>query len=169
MSDVFWNDLDALLVSTFDAQMGASSAYGTMKLATVNSRIFADAHEYSTWTLPALATACYDIGYNATEHTGSTGRLYTRTYRCMAWVVVEGNVNIATGTDTVTAKVKELYERAEKALREQPFSLTSGGARSRRPIIERGVLDIARFPNDSIDSTRRMGLAVFMFNIEAKV
>lgn len=169
MSDVFWNDLDALLVSTFDTQMGASSAYSTMKLATVNSRIFADAHEYSTWTLPALATACYDIGYSATEHMGTTGRLYTRTYRCMAWVVVEGNVNIATGVDTVTAKVKELYERAEKVLREQPFSLTAAGAKSRRPIIERGVLDIARFPTDSIDSARRMGLAVFMFNIEAKV
>lgn len=167
MSDVFWNDLDAMLVSTFTAQMGSGSAYSTQRLATVNSKIFADAHEYSTWPMPALAAACYDVLYSATEHMGAEKRLYTRTYKCMVWAIISGTYSAT--ADTVTEETKTMYERVEKVLREQPFSVTAGGAKSRWPLITRGALDIARFPSDPIDSNRRMGLAVFMFDIQAKV
>lgn len=168
---VFWNDLNDRLVTLFSDAMGASSAYATMKAATINDRIYADAHEWATWTLPAISVACYRVGYSATEHMGTTNKLYTRRYQCAAFGIISGTVNIATtpAVDTVSDNIREFYERMESVLRVQNLSLNSAGTQARGVTITGGEIDVIRYPNDDIDSRRRIGVAYFMYDVTAKV
>lgn len=168
---VFWNDLNSYLVSAFDTAMGGASAYSTMKAQTINDRIFADAHEWALWTLPAISVACYQVGYNATEHMGTTNKLYTKQYRCMAFGIISGLVNITTTpvVDTVSDNIREYYERMESVLRTNTIAVASAGVIARSITISSGDLDVTRYPSDDIDSNRRMGIAYFQFTVTAKV
>ena len=160
---VFWNTLDTYLVNMFDTAMGADSAYSTLKVQTVTSQVFADSHVYSTWTMPAIATAGWHIDYNAREHMGADGRIYRKTYRCMAFGVVSGT---STALATLVANTKEIYERMEDAIRTDRFALGSG-EKGRGALIVGGDIDIVTYPQDDLDSTRRMGIAYLVFNVES--
>lgn len=168
---VFWNDLNDYLVSAFNTAMGSASAYSTMKAQTVNDRIFADAHEWALWTLPAISVACYRIVYNATEHMGSSNKLYTKQYQCMAFGIISGSVNVSATpvVDTVSDNIREYYERMESVLRTNTVTVASAGVIARGITISSGDLDVARYPSDDIDSSRRMGIAYFQFTVTAKV
>lgn len=168
---VFWNDLNDRLVSTFSTAMGNSSAYSTMKANTINDRIFADAHEWATWTLPAVSVACYQIQYQPYGHVGSTNKLYERTYRCAAFGLISGAVNYRAtpAVDTISDNVREFYERIESVLSVNQFSFVSAGVQSRSITIVTGDLDVVRYPTDDIDSTRRIGVAYLLFDVIAKV
>lgn len=168
---VFWNDLNDELVDTFATAMGTSSAYATMKAATINDRIFADAHEWVTWTLPAVSVACYRVLYNPYGHVGTTKKLYERTYKCAAFGLISGAVNYlaTTPVDTLSDSLREYYERVESVLSTNQFSFASAGVQCRGVTITAGDLDVIRYPTDDIDSTRRIGIAYFTFDVIAKV
>lgn len=165
MSDVFWNDLDSYLVTMFDEALGADSAYSTLKVATVNSSIFADAHTYATWTLPAIVTAGWRITYDANQHMGSSGRIYRKKYQCLAYGIVSGV--LSSTQDTVTANVKTLYERMEGTIRSDRFTVNTDAEKGRGALIQYGELDVVRYPADNLDSARRMGVAYFVFEVES--
>ena len=160
---VFWNTLDTYLVTLFTTEMGVGSAYGTLQVQTINSNVFADAHVFSTWTLPAIATAGWRVDYDARQHMGSSGRIYVKTYRCMAFGIVSG---VSTSLDTLTDNVKEIYERMELAIRTDRFGLGSG-EKGRGALIRTGEIDITHYPADNLDSTRRLGIAYFTFDVES--
>jgi hypothetical protein len=142
-----------------------------MKAQTINDRIYADAHEWVTWTLPAISVACYRILYNTQAHVGSTNKLYERTYKCMAFGLISGSVNYLTtpAVDTVSDALREFYERMESVLSINQFSFLSAGVQARSVTITSGDLDVIRYPNDDIDSKRRIGVAYFMYDVIAKV
>lgn len=168
---VFWNDLNDRLVTAFTTAMGSSSAYSTMKAVTINDRIFADAHEWATWTLPAVSVACYQVRYQPYSHVGATNKLYERTYRCAVFGLISGatNYRVAPAIDTISDNIREFYERIESVLSISQFSFVSAGVQSRSITITNGDLDVVRYPNDDIDSTRRIGVAYLLFDVIAKV
>ncbi|HSG63306.1 MAG TPA: hypothetical protein VLA24_17915 [Pseudomonadales bacterium] len=161
---VFWNTLDDHLVTLFTTEMGVGSAYSTMKVQTVNSYVFADAHIYSTWTLPAIVTAGWRITYNANEHMGSNGRIYRKKFQCFAYGIISGVMT--TTTDTITDNLKEFYERMETAIAGDQFALGIS-ERGRGGLIIDGEIDVVRYPSDDLDSTRRMGVARIVFEVES--
>lgn len=167
----FWNDLDAYLVDMFTAAMGPNSPYPTMRVATVNRRIFADMLEWPRWALPAIAVSCHRVAYGADEHMGTGNKLYRRTYKCMAFGLIGGVVDYEKSppVDTVSDAVKEFYERMETVLRTNTFSVQSAGVLARSATITEGFIDQVRYPNDDPGSTRRFGLAHFQFDITARV
>lgn len=168
---VFWTDLDNYLVTTFATAMGTGSAYTTLKAQTINKRIFSDMFEWPLWTLPAITVSCYDVGYDATRHMGNTSKLYDKTYKCAAFGLVSGVVNyeVSPAVDTVTDSIKEFYERMEAVLRTTPFSVTSAGVTSNSATIRKGGVDVLRYPNDDNASTKRFGMAHFLFDVTARV
>lgn len=168
---VFWTDLDDYLVDTFTDAMGTASAYTTLKAHTINKRIFSDMFEWPLWTLPAIAVSCYQVGYVANEHMGNTSKLYRKTYKCAAFGLVAGVVNYEASpvVDTVTDSIKEFYERMETVLRTTPFAVTSAGVTTRDATILQGYIDVMRYPNDDNASTKRFGVAHFLFDVTARV
>lgn len=160
---VFWNDLDDALVALFVAEMGASSAYTTMRAQTVNTRIFANQQEWPYWNLPAISVGCHAVGYGLDGHDGTLGRRYARTYRCIAVGLISGEAG------AITSAIKEFYERMELVLRSQKITVTTNGITTRgSATITQGYIDEQMYASDSIDSTKRIGLADFRFEIEAK-
>lgn len=160
---VFWNTLDSHLVNMFDTAMGADSAYSTLKVQTVNSNVFATAYDYATWTLPAIASAGWRIEYQPEGHMGAAARIYRKTYKCLAFGIVAGTT---TALDTLESNIKELYERMEDAIRTNRFAL-GDSEKGRGAIIRTGEIDIVTYPQDDLDSVRRMGIAYFAFDVES--
>lgn len=168
----FWNALNDYLVNAFTAAMGPASSYPTMKAQTINDRIYADAHEWATWQLPAVSVACYRIRYSADEHMGSGNgkKLYKKQYQCAVFGVISGNINYVAAPviDTISDNIREYYERVEDVLTTGSIVLSSGGVIGRDVTIITGDLDIARYPNDDIDSKRRFGIAYLEFVVTAR-
>jgi uncharacterized protein with GYD domain len=165
---VFWNDLNAYLVGAFTTAMGTGSAYTTLKAQTINDRVFADAHEWVTWTLPAISVACYQVDYAADEHMGAGSKVYRKRYRCLAFGIISGAVVLSPFSDTISVNLREYYERMEAVLRLNPAAVTSAGVYANGVTITRGELDIIRRPNDDIDSATRLGVAYFQFDVTAR-
>lgn len=160
---VFWNDLDDALVALFVAEMGASSAYTTMRVPTINTRIFANQQEWPYWTLPAISVGCHAVRYDVDGHDGTLGRRYARSYQCIVVGLISGEAG------TITIALKEFYERMELVLRRQKITVTSNGITTRGiATIKQGYIDEQMYATDSTDSTKRIGLADFRFEIEAK-
>ena len=159
---VFWNDLDSFLVTLFAAEMGTGSAYTTMKAQTINKRIFANQHEWPLWTFPAISVASHAVRYDLDGHDGAMTRRYKRVYQCMAVGLIAGTVG------TVGEAVKEFYERMELVLREK-ITVNSAGIITRGAVtIRQGFIDEQMYTNDSTNSTKRIGVADFRFEIEAR-
>ena len=167
---VFWTDLDDYMVGLFRTAMGTGSAYTTLKAQTINKRIWADMFEWPLWTLPAVAVSCYQVSYDANEHSGTNSKRYTRTYKCAASGLVSGVVNYeaATVVDTVTDAVKEFYERMEAVLRMNTFTVQSAGIIAGNAKITQGYIDVIRYPNDDNASIKRFGVAHFLYDVIAK-
>lgn len=160
---VFWNDLDTELVALFTAQMGSGSAYTTMKAQTVNTRIFANQHEWPLWTMPAISVGCHAVRYGQDGHDGGSNRRYARSYQCVAVGLISGTAG------TITSAIKEFYERMELVLRGQLITVNSNGIITRgMATITQGFIDEQMYANDSTDSTKRIGVADFRFEIGAK-
>lgn len=167
---VFWHDLNNFQVNMFTAQMGAASAYTTMKVATVNRRIFADMFEWPYWTLPAIAVSCYQVDYSANEHMGGGSKLYRRVYRCAAFGLISGTINyeVSPVVDTITDALAEFYERMEAVLRTTQITVQSAGIIARDATIVGGHIDQLPYTDDDTGSTRRIGVAHFRYDIVAK-
>lgn len=160
---VFWNDLDDALVTIFAAQMGTAGAYTSMKAQTINTRIFANQHEWPYWTLPAISVGCHAVRYAPDGHDGGTTRRYARGYQCIAVGLISGTAG------TITSAIKEFYERMELVLRGQLITVNSAGVITRgMATIAQGYIDEQMYANDSVDSTKRIGVADFRFEIGAK-
>jgi len=169
MADVFWNALDTYMVNMYTTAMGAGSAYTTMKAKTVNKEYYADAFVWSTWLLPAIAVACYRVDYALDGHTGGDSTLYRKTYRCAAWGIVGGVLSPTANSTigTLAEETKEFYERMEAPLRTDKFAMVAAGFRARKVTITSGDCDVIRFTDDGIESTKRLGIAMILFDIQA--
>lgn len=167
--NVFWNKLDDHMVAMFTVAMGASSSYTSLKAQTVNKRIYADAFEWSRWTLPAIAVACYRIGYVLDGHTGGSKTLYRKTYRFVAHGILGGLVNLEASpiVDTVSEAIKEFYERMELVISTDTFAVSTENFRARKATITEGDADIIRYTEDGIDSNRRLAIATILFDVQA--
>lgn len=160
---VFWNDLDDALVALFTTEMGTGSAYTTMKAQTINTRIFANQHEWPLWTFPAISVGCHAVRYGLDGHDGTTGRRYARIYSCIAVGLISGTAG------TITESLKEFYERMELVLRSQRITVNSNSIITRGVAkITQGYIDEQMYTDDGTDSTKRIGVADFRFEIEAK-
>jgi hypothetical protein len=161
--DVFANSLNTYMVTLFSAQMGAASAYTTLKAQTINTRIFANQLEWPYWTLPAISVACHRVDYGNDGHDGGARRRYSRAYQCMAVGLIAGSVG------EINTLVWEFYERIERVLSEQKILVSVEGITSRGLArIVGGNIDEQMYATDDTSSTRRIGVADIRFTIEAK-
>lgn len=167
--DVFWNKLDDYTVAMFTAAMGMASGYTTLKAQTINKRIYADAFEWSRWTLPAIAVACYRITYTLDGHTGGNKTLYRKTYQFVAHGILGGFVNLEASpvVDNISEAIKEFYERMELVISTDSFAVSTANFRARKATITAGDADIIRYTDDGIDSDRRLGIATILFDVQA--
>lgn len=159
---VFQNDLSDYLVALFTSEMGVGSAYTTMKAQTINKRIFADPNEWPYWTLPAVSVACHRTKYQADGQDGNFKQRYNRIYQCMVVGLIDGKAG------EIDEPVREFYERMELIVSARYVTVNSAGVLTRgRMVIKEGYTNEQMYTNDSTDSTKRIGVAVINFEIEA--
>lgn len=111
MSECVWYDQDQELKSLIEAQMGRSSAYTTLKLATIKATLIEGPQDWKEWTLPACAISSPLVAYQDARRHGDGLPHYEKMYRYGALFIVEGN------QESAVSQAKTLIKRCEKALR----------------------------------------------------
>ncbi len=168
MADVFWNKLDDSVVATFAAAMGSASSYTTMKAQTINKRVYADAFEWSKWALPAISVSSYGNTYDIEKHGASPRTLYDKVFRYAARGIISGNVQRSSdlASDPLSEAIKEFYERMELVISTDVFTARTDNFLKRRAKITEGDVDVIRWTDDAIDSTKRFGVAIILFDVQ---
>jgi hypothetical protein len=162
----FWTDLNGYLVDMFTDAMGTGSGYSTLQAQTINDHIYPNAVDWTSWDMPAISVGCHKILYTSNEHMGSERRLYKKVYKCRAFGLISGV--ISGPTDTISDNLREYFERMEAALVVPAVALTSNNQVASRITITTGECDVVRYANKDIDSTSRIGVAYFEFDVVAK-
>lgn len=131
MSESLWVDLDSLLVTQINAQMGTSSLYSTYQVQTVVAHPLHSVRDWEGWELPAVVVLGARVERQPGAH-DSNGPHYDKRYPYGLFAICEGT---RTGA-TLAAKLLE--KRLELVCKGLTFSgmVGSDGERVQKAILQ---------------------------------